>query len=66
MIGELIPSTHTRVRLTVATLIAAERLERVDLVGSRELAEAEEDHSGLGGHAISIAHPVETTLRRCR
>ena len=46
----------------VAALVAAERLERVDLVGARVLAEAEEDHRGAVGHRSIIAgRPGEAT-----
>ena len=50
-IGSGTPSTQTRVRRPVPALVVAERLERVDLVGARVLAEAEEDHPGAVRHA---------------
>jgi hypothetical protein len=37
---------------TAAPIVAAERLERVDLVGARVLSEAKEDHALLDHGAI--------------
>ena len=44
MIGSATPSTQTLVRAPCPRCLPRKRLERVDLVGPRELAEAEEDH----------------------
>ena len=48
------------------TLVAAKRLERVDLVGARVLAEAEEDHRAAVGHRADyrLQHGARTSRRR--
>ena len=44
MIGSGTPSIHTRVRCPPPRSLPSDRLDRVDLVRARVLAEAEEDH----------------------
>ena len=62
-IGSAIPSTQTACAAPAA-VVAADRLERVDLVGARVLAEAEEDHAGRSFRHAGIIASWQATLRR--